>query len=407
MKPLFGVLIPALERHRHIKLDPAVRAKLLNMGTATIDRLLKTTRLVATPGMRRRAPTRLRQTVPVRTFADWKEPDPGSMEMDLVAHCGESNSGSYVHSLVLTDVHSGWTESVPLVVREATLVAEAIESVRVSLPFTLRCLDTDNGTEFVNDILVQYCVQRGIELTRSRPWRKNDQAWIEQKNGAVIRKLVGYHRFEGLAAAQALARLYSASRLFVNFFQPSFKLLEKTRIGATVRKRYATPLTPHARLLLSPVIPESMKVRLRAVAEGLDPLRLLDEIRSMQQHLLELSQGGDPHTPPTRNQDLSVFLASLATAWRAGEVRPTHAKKQRKARHWRTRKDPFAEHWPEICRWLEEKPDMIGRELFARLRDAHPGLYRDGQIRTLFERLAAWRSQAARRLIFEGTSDHS
>jgi transposase InsO family protein len=162
----------------------------------------------------------IRRRVAIRTFADWNEPPPGSMEMDLVAHCGDMNRVSYVHSLVLTDIASGWTECAPLVVRESTLLVEALERVRLGLPFPLRALDVDNGSEFVNETMVQYCLRNGIELTRSRPYRKNDQAWIEQKNGAIVRKLLGYRRFEGIAAAQVLVRLYGASRLFVNFFHP-------------------------------------------------------------------------------------------------------------------------------------------------------------------------------------------
>jgi transposase InsO family protein len=140
------------------------------------------------------------------------------MEMDLVAHCGDVNRGSYIHSLVLTDICSGWTEAAPIVVREGCVVVETLERVRVGLLFALRALDVDNGTEFVNQHLIEYCLGHGIELTRTRPYRKNDQAWIEQKNGAVVRKLLGYRRFAGIAAARAITRLYGASRLFVNFF---------------------------------------------------------------------------------------------------------------------------------------------------------------------------------------------
>jgi hypothetical protein len=172
----------------------------------------------------------------MRTFTDWNKPLPGSMEMDLVAHCGAVNRGSYVHSLVLTDIASGWTEAAPIVVRECTLVVETLERIRVGLPFALRALDVDNGTEFVNTSLIEYCLSHGIELTRARPYRKNDQAWIEQKNGAVVRKLLGYRRFEGLAAGRAITRIYGAARLFVNFFQPSFKLATKQRDGAKVIK---------------------------------------------------------------------------------------------------------------------------------------------------------------------------
>ena len=213
--------------------------------------------------------------------------------MDCVAHCGEANRGSYVNSLVLTDIASGWTEAAPLVVRESGLLVETLERVRQGLPFALRALDVDNGSEFVNESLINYCLTHGIELTRSRPWRKNDQAWIEQKNGAVVRKLLGYRRFQGIAAAQAITRLYGASRLFVNFFQPSFKLAEKHRQGAQVSKRYHPPQTPCDRLLQAESIPDAAKTKLREVASALDPLKLLDEIRAMQAHLVALADGGE------------------------------------------------------------------------------------------------------------------
>jgi hypothetical protein len=164
----------------------------------------------------------VQRNVPVRTFAEWEEPLPGDMEADLVSHGGESAAGSFVHTLTLTDVASGWTECVALVVRDGALVAAALEQLRRSMPFPLRGCDTDNGGEFMNETVAAYCHAQGISCTRSRPYHKNDQAWAEQKNRSVVRRLVGYRRLEGLAAAAALSRLYAASRLFVNFFQPSF-----------------------------------------------------------------------------------------------------------------------------------------------------------------------------------------
>jgi hypothetical protein len=255
--------------------------------------------------------------VPLRTFADWNEPIPGSMEMDLVAHCGKVNRGSFVHSLVLTDIASGWTEAAPLVVRESSLVVETLERIRIGLPFALRALDVDNGTEFVNDKLIQYCLNRGIELTRSRPYRKNDQAWIEQKNGAVVRKLLGYRRFEGIAAAQAITRLYGASRLFVNFFQPPFKLAAKHREGAQVSKRYYPPQTPCERLLQAESMPEAAKIKLREVAGALDPLKLLEEMREVQAHLMALADG------ETRQARLTLPPSSLT--YRAHGVQARYA----------------------------------------------------------------------------------
>ena len=238
-----------------------------------------------------------------------EDPAPGFVEADLVAHCGGTLSGSFVWSLVLTDIASGWTECVPLLVREARLVVDALDHLRGALPFPLRGIDTDNGSEFVNEVLVAFCREQGIELTRSRPYRKNDQAWVEQKNGAVVRRMVGYGRLEGVPAAEALARLYSAARLFVNVFQPSFKLAEKTRHGGRVRKRYPAPETPCARLLALDAIPVATKDRLRAVLGTVDPLALLDEIRAVQHHLAALAAGATVHPMPERDADLNGFPA--------------------------------------------------------------------------------------------------
>ena len=402
LRPLLPLLVGALERHGHLRLHESLRERLLAASPATLDRLLAPTRL-AVHGVarsRRKTSAPLRLSVPVRTFADWGAPPPGYMEADLVSHSGADASGSFLHTLTLTDIASGWTECVALLVREASLVLEAITRLRATLPFPLLGLDTDNGSEFLNEAVLVYCQANGIEFTRSRPYRKNDQAWVEQKNGAVVRRFVGYRRLEGLAAAEALSRLYAASRLFVNFFQPSFKLKEKTRIGSRVSKRYHAPETPCARLLESAVISEGTKERLRAATSTLDPLRLLDEIRTMQHHITNLAVGQVHQVVPQRDADLEGFLRGLATAWRDGEVRPTHRSALKPARHWRTRKDPFEEVWPDILGWLERDPDQTARHLLARLQQAPERRFSDTQLRTLQRRVKQWRSARARELVF-------
>jgi hypothetical protein len=404
LKALLPVLLPALEGHGHLHLEVGLRERLLAVSASTIDRLLITTRESTGHQHSRRHKPGLRRTIPVRTCADWGDPVPGFVEADLVAHCGESMSGSFAHTLVLTDIASGWTECIALLVREAGLVVDALEHLHGLLPFRLRGIDTDNGSEFITDVLITFCSRHGIEFTRSRPYHKNDQAWVEQKNGAVVRRLVGYGRLEGIAAAEALGRLYSASRLFVNFFQPSFKLAEEQRVGAHVRKRYFAPETPCARLLASESIDAPMKDRLRAVLATLDPLRLLDEIRTVQHHLAGLAAGEPVHVLPHRDADLDGFLKSLAYAWRDGEIRPTHRKGPRPPRHWRTRADPFETVWPRVVTWLEVEPDRTAKELFARLREGSTDAFTDGQLRTLQRRIKEWRRLAARRLLFGGIS---
>jgi hypothetical protein len=445
LKALLPILLPALERHGHLRLDETIRAKILAMSAATIDRLLRAPRGATRAKRPRRVEPEPRRRVPLRTFADWNEPIPGSMEMDLVAHCGDVGGGSFVHSLVLTDIASGWTEAAPLVVRESGVVVETLERVRIGLPFALRALDVDNGTEFVNDKLIEYCLNRGIELTRSRPYRKNDQAWIEQKNGAVVRKLLGYRRFEGIAAAKAITRLYGASRLFVNFFQPSFKLAAKHREGAHVSKRYHPPQTPCERLLHAESMPEAAKIKLREVAGALDPLKLLEEMRAVQAHLMVLADGEIPPSLPSGPPDLAAFVAHLSSAWRGGEVRPTFcvAAKPRYLRSLQrvTRPDPAPRKaetqtvapngqaaadkvpqrpklvyagsgsgkfhaiemvWPLVCRRLEGCPNINSSQLFEELCVQFPGRFNPWQLKTLTKRVNVWRQDArARGLVID------
>lgn len=448
LRALLPILLPALERNGHLHWQEPMRQKILAMSASTIDRLLRVPRSATRLKRARRAMPAARRRVPVRTFADWNEPPPGSMEMDLVAHCGDVNSGSYVNSLVLTDIASGWTEAAPLVVRESGLVVETLERIRQALPFALRALDVDNGSEFVNESLIRYCLSHGIELTRSRPWRKNDQAWIEQKNGAVVRKLLGYRRFQGIAAAQTITRLYGASRLFVNFFQPSFKLAEKHRQGAQVSKRYHPPQTPCERLLQAASLPEAAKAKLREVASALDPLKLLEEIRAVQAHLVTLADGGQlPSTIP-EPPDLSSFMASLSSAWRAGEIRPTFSV-DAKPRYLRglqavvqpdiaqmpksvavlarvaqplaqtaptASSKPISERpilvyaepgkpvyhaftmiWPLICRRLEAFPNITSAQLFDELCLQFPGRFHPKHVNVLAKRVKQCRQDARAR----------
>ena len=447
LKALLPILLPALERNGHLKLETDIRCKILSMSAATIDRLLRMPRRTMLAKKLRRIAPEPRRRIKIRTFADWNEPVPGSMEMDLVAHCGPINRGSYVHSLVLTDIASGWTEAAPIVVREGNLVVETLERIRVGLPFALKALDVDNGSEFVNNSLIEYCLGHGIELTRGRPYRKNDQAWIEQKNGAVVRKLLGYRRFEGLAAARAITRLYGASRLFVNFFQPSFKLAAKQRDGAKVTKRYHPPQTPCERLLQADDIPVAAKSTLREIAVDLDPLKLLEEMRAVQAHLAALADGDTPLPTTSEPPDLAAFAASLSSAWHAGEIRPTFsieakprylrslqkvsaqpmtgsatpalkpvapptsaatsAKTQEKptpvyAEPGQARIQALRMVWPIVCRRLEEFPNINATQLFEELCVQFPGRFTRKQYGSLVRRVRRWRQDARARGVITG-----
>ena len=406
LRQVIGGLIDAMERHGHLKLDPSVRESLLSMSAATMDRLLKTVRDTAKQGRRRTMiNTPLRKSIAIRTFGDWHDPSPGFFEMDMVVHCGKSMVGSYVHSLVLTDIASGWTEAIAMVVREQTLITESVSEVRTKLPFPVRGLDVDNDSAFINDTLVGYCRDNKIELTRCRAYKKNDQAWIEQKNGAVIRRMVGYGRLEGAETAAALNKLYTSVRLFVNFFQPSFKLLSKTREGAKVIKKYHAPATPCERLLAREDVSGECKEQLRQTLAALDPVRLLSEIREAQRVIAQLEIGAVKTEMPQSAPQLSGFVASLSKVWRDGEVRPTHRKKTSGPRTYRTRVDPFEAVWPVVQMWLDEQPDVNAKDLFLRLQESMPGAFPPGQLRTLQRRVKQWRSEMARQLVLGPESD--
>ena len=252
LAPALPWLVPKLESHGELSLSPPIREKLLAISAATIDRLLafERKRLLLPRGRSCTRPgTLLKHQIPIRTFADWDEAGVGFMEMDLVSHDGGNASGDFAYTLTLTDVATGWTELHAVPNRARKWVLEALPVLMNRLPFPLRGLDSDNGSEFINYHLVQFCSDHGITFTRSRPENKNDNCHVEQKNWSVVRKMVGYARYDTPREVDLLNRLYEDLGLYVNFFLPSFKLLEKHRQGARVRKSYDVPQTPWARFL--------------------------------------------------------------------------------------------------------------------------------------------------------------
>jgi hypothetical protein len=309
-----------------------------------------------------------------------------------------------VQTLTLTDIATGWTECAPLLVREQKLLTEVLSEVRKQMPFALLGFDTDNDSVFMNETVKTYCDEAGLVFTRCRPYRKNDQAWVEQKNGAVVRHAVGYRRYEGLEAAAALARLYAALRLFVNFFQPSFKLAGKMRDGAKVKKTYHSPATPYQRLLADTRTNEEVRRRVMATYATLDPVQLLQTIRAAQQELVAIADcpaAAEATTPTTSTLD--QFFAGLRTAWQDGEVRPTSQPKP-KAPRGRRRPDPFVTVTGRVREWFKAEPWRTSRELFERLQQEQPGAFPDGQRRTLQRRLKEWRREMAHRLVFGTTA---
>ena len=189
------------------------------------------------------------------------------------------------------------------------MLIAVLSEVRKRMPFPLLGFDTDNDSVFMNETVQSYCKEAGVEFTRCRPYRKNDQVWVERKNGAVVRRIVGYRRYVGLEAAAALGRLYMSVRLFVNFFQPSFELASKKRDGARVTKRYYPPATAYQRLLADPRTSETVRARLSALQAPLDPVRLLSEIRLAQKQLVEIADR------PVTGEMVSVSAPTLEHRW--------------------------------------------------------------------------------------------
>jgi hypothetical protein len=406
LKPLIPVLLPALERHGQLELSAELRDKLLTVSAATMDRLLSPVRVVARGGQRRRAGmgSAVRRSVPVRTFGDWNAPSPGYVEVDFVAHSGTSSSGSFVQTMVLTDIATGWTECVPVRTRESGLVIAAIQRARSLFPFPLLGVDFDNDSAFMNELVVCWCRSQGLEVTRARAYRKNDQAWVEQKNGAIVRRLVGYGRFVGAEATAALARLYAAVRLHGNLFQPSFKLREKTRIGARVIKRYHSPTPPVERVLAHSGVTEADKQRLRALLATADPVMLFAAIRAAQEDLGRRvdRRGVQGKSDEPVMIDLRRFAANLKTAWQAGEMRPTHRRPYRRTKPYPKRAsmlEPFA---AQIRTWLEAEPDLSAAMVLQRLMSANPARFTRRSLRTVQLAVKAWREETASRIILNG-----
>ena len=283
LAPFLPALLGALERHDEVQLSPAQRTALLQISPATIDRLLRPVRRLhrrhglATTSSSLAA---LRTQVPLRTFTEWVNVPPGHLQADLLAHCGETTHGFYLTSLLAVDVATGWTELEAVWGKGHSRVGVAVRAVRRALPVPLLSLHTDNGGEFLNHVLVPWCREQGITITRGRPHRKNDQAYVEQKNGAVLRRFIGYHRYSSRAALEALTAVHARLRPYVNFFHPVRKLLSKARHGARVLKRYDRAQTPYQRLLASGVLTPEHSAALTAEYQRLNPVQLRTELQT-------------------------------------------------------------------------------------------------------------------------------
>lgn len=302
---------------RRWDLSATVCAQLLRISARQVDRLLaahkhrlKRHRYGGTkPG------TLLKHHIAIKT-TQWDVRVPGFTELDLVAHCGARGEGEFAHSLNVTDIHTTWVETRAVLGRGEHAVQEALEDIRRTLPFRLRGIDSDNGSEFINNHLVRYCHAHAIEFTRGRPYKKDDNAHIEQKNWTHVRKIVGYHRYDSAAAVAALNALYTQDlRLLQNGFLPSVKLLRKERVGARLRRHYDRPRTPLERLQECPAADPAAVRQWLALRDQLDPFVLADRIERHVDRLVALavrparSAAPSPPTPPGRRPRFDYTFA--------------------------------------------------------------------------------------------------
>ncbi|MCL6534376.1 MAG: DDE-type integrase/transposase/recombinase [Armatimonadetes bacterium] len=311
LAPFLPEIIPVLERFGELSLTGEVRQKLMTISAATIDRLLAPVRkryqlrprTTAKPG------TLLKHQIPIRTFSDWDEARPGFVEVDLVSHDGGTPGPDVIQTLDLTDVASGWTETQAVKNKAQVWVFEALQQICARLPFKLLGLDSDNGSEFINDQLRRFCQEQQITFTRSRPYRKNDSCFVEQKNYSVVRRAVGYARYDTPEELAVLNELYGYLRLYTNYFQPVMKLVEKKRVGSRVQKRYDQAKTPYRRLLESPHLGEAAKRGLEAEYAQLNPVELQRQIERLAVRLSELGRRKRAARSPEKSRDLEYIFS--------------------------------------------------------------------------------------------------
>lgn len=299
LAPFMGELLTSLKRFAEIEVTPGEEALLRSISAATIDRMLASDRArLALKGRTTTKPgTLLRSRIPVRTFAQWDENEPGFFELDLVGHCGGSGRGEFLYTLNMTDVFSGWTVLGAMKGRGERGTVLAIKSARRHIPFALRGIDSDNDSAFINHHMTKYCREEAITFTRCRPYRKNDQCHVEQKNWSVVRQFIGYRRFETDEELALLQKIYPLVMRYHNFFSPMMRLEAKERDGSKVTRRYRAATTPYQRLLTAGGhIDDKTKESLRRDYESTNPAELLRQILDLLRQMEDtaVAFGGSP-----------------------------------------------------------------------------------------------------------------
>jgi len=289
LAPFMDEAIKALEKSG-ISLEEEIKNKLRNMSAATIDRKLKSYKRRL--DLKRRNKTKpgslLKSQIPVRTYSEWNEKMPGFIEIDLVDHSGGIERGIFAQTLNATDIFTGWTETICVENKSQVRVFEGLIKIINNFPFPILGIDSDNGSEFINHHLVKFCEERKITFTKSRPYKKNDSCYVEQKNWSVVRRTVGYLRYETKQEVEIINQIYKYLRLFTNYFQPQVKCIEKIRIGSKIKKRYDKPKTPYQRIIECDQIDSKTKEKLKKIYEELDIVKIKKKIVKLADKLFEI-----------------------------------------------------------------------------------------------------------------------
>lgn len=312
LAPVLREQVDRLRGLGELQCSDAVGELLKRMSAKTVDRLLVHERQVRQLKRQRRAPVHplLYQRVPVKLPPEWDRDEVGNLQVDFVVHCGRSSAGEYVHTLSAVDIASGWWEGEPQMGRSQHATESGFDAARQRFPFRLREIHPDNDSALLNDLLWRYCRKRRIAMSRSRPYEKNDNAWVEQKNWTHVRKVVGYRRYDTLAERELLRELYRKLAEFQNFFQPVMKLKEKVRVGGKLHRVYDEAKTPYQRLIESSVLKPKQRAELKSRYEALNPAQLRREIEALRNQLFDLvERKNDESLPPARRHGPSVELS--------------------------------------------------------------------------------------------------
>jgi hypothetical protein len=290
LKAMLPLWMPFVSKR--VKVTAKTEAALAKISPRTIDRRLRSKRMATRRRLygRTKPGTLLKHQIPIRTER-WDVDEPGWGEIDLVSHSGPCADGEFAHSMNFTDIHSTWVETRAVLSKAQAGVVDALNDMRNNMPFALRGIDSDNGSEFINHHMVRYCETRKVQFTRGRPYKKDDNAHIEQKNWTHVRRLVGWERIDTRTAVDLLNDLYGNEwRWMMNLFQPSVKLLRKERIGSRVRRVYDAPATPLDRLLREGKGIRARLDKLVALRNRLDPFALSDQIQTKIDRVHQLAR---------------------------------------------------------------------------------------------------------------------